>query len=213
MDTSLAYGLASDDRLAELGLEQADFWYALDEGLHYAGNLTRHDTRAARGIGIWNAINRGLGDRLVTKCWVRTESKNWALTIHPERFLRIAVLAGDRRTGTTEGPEPRNCHQMAAKHQKLQTIGTNRQIVHKTHFSSVDPAWGVPTLTYFFLHHMDLEIGEVRGELSLAVGHTREWITEWHERIIFSRPDGLLGDALDSGQDPPIEVPVVERSA
>ena len=216
MNTELAYELIADDRLAEMGLEQADLWHALHEGIRYAASLTRHDTRAAKGIGIWNAINRGLGDALSPKGWTRTERNNWALTVHPRGSLVIAVLAGDKGTGTIVGPQPRNSYPLTNKLHMSQAITRNRLVVHhKAHFSRIDRLWGPPPLTYFLLHHIeDVNAGLIKGELSLAVGRSEDSITEWDERIILSPPnDDVAQTAQESGQDPPIDVPVIDRSA
>ena len=118
MDASLAYGLDADDRLAEIGLQQSDLWTALHEGLHYQASLTLRDTNAVKGLGTWNAINRGLADTLVPKGWTRVEPNNFALTVHPNGSLAIAVLASDKATGMREGPLPSNTYPLARIHRR-----------------------------------------------------------------------------------------------
>ena len=215
MDPSLVYDLDADDRLAEIGLKQSDLWIALHEGIRYKASLTLHDTNAVRGLGTWNAINRGLADTLVPKGWTRVEPGNLALTVHPGGSLAIAVLASDTATGMRDGPIPSNTHPLAGKLQITRAIDRNRLVVHhQAHFSRVDSHWGSPPLTYFLLHHIaDLDTGEMRAELSLATGRSEDNITEWQERIILSSPDDVVQRALDVEEEETIVVPIIDKSA
>ena len=216
MKHSLAYKLDADDQLEQIGLLQSDLWSALYEGLRYKANLTPHDTNAVKGIGTWNAINRGLADTLVPKGWTRVEPNNFALTVHPNGSLAIAVLASDKATGMREGPLPSNTYPLAGKLHMPRAIDLNRLLIyHQAHFSRVDSNWGSPPLTYFLLHHIaDVDTGEMRAELSLATGRSEGSITDWHERIVLSPPrDGVAQPIPDAEEEEPVIVPIIDKSA
>ena len=215
MKHSLAYKLDADDRLEQIGLLQSDLWSALYEGLRYKANLTPHDTNAVKGIGTWNAINRGLADVLVPKGWIRREPGNLALTVHPHGSLAIAVLASNKATGVREGPLPRNTSPLVRKFNLTKAIDRNRHLIYlQAHFSSVDSNWGSPPLTYFLLHHIaDVDTGEMRAELSLATGRSEDNITEWYERIILSPPHDVAQPVLEVEEEAPVIVPIFDKSA
>ena len=209
-----------NERLAELGIPQDVLWAGLWHGQRYKATLTDHDTQAIRGIGVWNAMHRGLADASAPYDWIQREYQNFAVLEPRDGGLAIGVLAGNSAAGKLEsGVNPSNAWPMSSGHrrQTCKRILLNRLVVvHRSHFSTVANEWPSPT-TYFLVHHIDEELGEVRGELSLPTRLADGHITEWHERIILTSPDDLLSgapvvkDGLHDEGDP-IIVPIVERA-
>ena len=209
-----------DERLADIGIPQYPLWMALQNGLRYKAGLTAHDTQAIRGIGVWNAILRGLADASVRHDWIKQESNNFAEI--GRDGLSIAILAGDSTTGKEieSVAGPRNAWPFEEGHRKRTNTRIGRNLLllrHRHHFSSVSASWDRPPFTYFLVHYIDVNEGKVWGELSLPTHVVDGYITEWHERIILPPPAHLSAttpvvesDPEDEGE--PIVVPIVEKA-
>ena len=193
------------------------------EGLRFKANLTEHDTQAIRGIGVWNAVHRGLADASVQHGWIRREYKNFAVIERPPGGLSIAVLAGSSSTGLAEpADDPQNSCPISPgqRVQTLKRIETNREIVdYRSHFSNVSAEWGPAPLTYFLVHRIDEYASEIRGELSLPTRVQDGYITGWRERIILSPQEGsasatpMVEDGPSTyGGEEPIVIPIVDKA-
>ena len=210
MRDSIDYRLKVDDRLATLGHEQADLLDALREGCSFKAELSPLDTTAFKGIGTWNAIVKQLADNLIKKGWFFEQPRHFAMLVNPDRTFSIAVMSGDSGTGSPD-VTPRNTLSLKNRISVTQAIMNNRAVVYGTHFSSFDKSFPSPLKTYFLLHHIvDMEAGQFRAELSLAIGHSRKYIDRWHDRIILTPP--AVEDPPMSIEEP-IDVPIAEISA
>ena len=86
---------------------------------------------------------------------------------------------------------------------------------YRSHFSSVSEEW-VPPLTYFLVHHIKEGTGEIQGELSLPTRLDGDYITEWHERIIFPPPESeasvVEGSPLLDDEGDPFDINITEKA-
>ncbi|MXY21996.1 MAG: hypothetical protein F4Y49_11765 [Dehalococcoidia bacterium] len=211
------YPLEVDDKLAELDLSQALLWSALRRGLDYKCRLTRYHTNAIRGLGVWDAINVGLGETLQRLGWNRKEPGNFAITVHPEEKLCIAVMSGNAATGSVELPSSNSTPlQTGSRSRTREAVINNRVALGlQRHFFQMMPSWEQPVPTYFLLHRIDADAGEIRAELSLPTFLPDRYITDWHTRIILTPPERQMVAMPyiepyyeDPGDE--IDVPVVE---
>ena len=211
------YPLDVDDKLAELDLSQALLWSALRRGLDYKCRLTSFNTNAVRGLGVWDAINVGLGETLQRLGWTRKEPGNFVVTVHPEEKLRIAVMSGDAATGSAEVPSSNSAPlQPGGRSRTREAVINNRVALGlQRHFLQMLPSWEQPVPTYFLLHRIDADAGEIRAELSLPTFLPDRYITDWHTRIILTPPEEQLVSMpyiSSNGEGPgdDIDVPVLE---
>ena len=211
------YPMEVEDKLAELDLSQALLWSALRRGLDYKCRLTRYSTNAIRGLGVWDAINVGLGETLQRLGWNRREPGNFAITVHPEEKLCIAVMSGNAATGSIELPSSNSTPlQTGGRSRTREAVINNRVALGlQRHFLQMLPSWEHPVPTYFLLHRIDADAGEIRAELSLPTFLPDKYITDWHTRIILTPPEDHLVSmpyTSSNGEGPvdEIDVPVVE---
>ena len=211
------YPLDVDDKLAELDLSQALLWSALRRGLDYKCRLTRYHTNAIRGLGVWDAINVGLGETLQRLGWNRKEPGNFAITVHPEEKLCIAVMSGNAATGSVELSSSNSTPlQTGGRSRTREAVVNNRVALGlQRHFFQMMPSWKQPVPTYFLLHRIDADAGEIRAELSLPTFLPDRYITDWHTRIILTPPERQMVAMpyIDPYHEDPgadIDVPVVE---
>ena len=200
--------LEVQDTLAGLGLREQWFWYALERGYQYKASLTRHNTKAIRGIGVWDSIISALAEAMEPHGFDKREPNNYPVIQHPDGNWRIAVLAGDEATGERLSDPPRNrtVFQSGTRKGSQLAIRDNGVILGSAEQKSFDtliPPWGVapPPLTYFLVHYMELKPKVIRAELSLAEAMSDTHITKWNRRIILTPPDNILSD-VHSINDP-----------
>ena len=206
-----------EDKLAELDLSQALLWSALRRGLDYKCGLTRYHTNAIRGLGVWDAINVGLGETLQRLGWNRKEPGNFAITVHPEEKLCIAVMSGNAATGSVELPSSNSTPlQTGGRSRTREAVINNRVALGlQRHFFQMMPSWKQPVPTYFLLHRIDADAGKIRAELSLPTFLPDKYITDWHTRIILTAPERQLVSMphiapYDEDPGDEIDVPVIE---
>ena len=188
-------------------------------GLYYKASLTEHNTSAIRGIGVWDAINKRLGEELHPLGWVRREPGSFAITVHPKGEWCVAVLAGDKATGQLHLPLS-NQHSFGANIRKRtrKAVFDNQVAVgQQSHFSLVAPSgWSqpIPMLTYFLVHHIDKNAKLIRAELSLpglSTSLPEAFITDWYERILLPIPTDLsptIGFAPPQSPHPEDEIDI-----
>ena len=213
--------LEVNDRLANLGLSQDPLWDALRAGLHYMASLTEYNTTAIRGMGVWDAINRVLGEELRPLGWIRREPGNFAITVHPSEEWCVAVLAGDGATGQHHMlASNRNPFGGMVRKRTRKAVSDNSVAVgRQSHFSGIAPsAWRQPPpmLTYFLVHHIDSDNRLVRAELSLPTYLPGAFITDWHERILLPIPTDLspsvdFAPPQDSHSGDEIDIKITEK--
>ena len=215
--TTIHHGVEAVERLAEVGIPLSPLWAGLRNGLLFKASLTTHDTQAIRGIGTWNAVHRGLADASVRHGWVKREHKLFAVIEHPAGGLAIGVLAGDSTTGRVDS-EPRNAAPILPGYrvQTRKRIALNLLVTgYRSHFSSVSEEW-VPPLTYFLVHHIKGDTGEIQGELSLPTRLDGDYITEWHERIMLPPPESeasvVEGSSLLDDEGDPFDINITEKA-
>ncbi len=190
--------LEVDDRLKELGLNRESLWQAIQAGINYKASLTQFNTNAVKGIGVWDAIHRALGEQVCADKWIRQEPGNFAYMMHPSENWGVAVLAGDKGTGLSD-PQVSNQSPFSGRARKRtrQAIRQNEVVTGwQTHIAQENTkAWQgimpIPILTYFLVHHIDLNSETVCAELSLPVRLTAsgDYISAWAERILLPPPD------------------------
>lgn len=214
--TIIYHPLEVQDSLASLGLREQWLWYALERGYQYKASLTRHNTKAIRGIGVWDSVTSSLAEVLEPHGFDKREPNNYPVIQHRDRNWRIAVLAGDEATGERLSSPPRNRTSFQSGTKKgtpgnrkgtrlaVRDNGVNLGFAEQKSFDTLIPPWGVvpPPLTYFLLHYMDVKLRVVRAELSLAEVMSETHITKWNRRIILTPPSNLPSDVHSINIDP-----------
>ena len=207
--TVLYHSAEVEARLMDrFGVGQSFFWHGLHRGLVYLANLTEHDPVATKGMGVWGAMVRGLGETGKPLKWSKRERNLLPLLVHPEGKLAISVQSGDANTGLRpqRRPSPRNRCPIEGDTRKMtrKLIEDNSALIGRQgHFSQMTDEWESPSLlTYFLLHWIDPDFEHVQAEVSLAAHLGKDgFVDTWQERLILTAPEGqsltVEGDELD----------------
>lgn len=186
-------------RLENLGLSQGPLRDAA-EWAHkfHVLETTDNDPVTARGFTFWAKTVRGLRDRLMPSGWTKNViNKCFPLTMHPDGNVAIAVSGGDADTGIEVGrPTTRSTKGKATK----DAVHQNQQVFEFNGVPRIQKTKGLAT--WVLLIHEDLDIEEVRLELSLPSKVNKEnYVDEWLERIILpSIPFGDLSGMAAPGE-------------
>jgi hypothetical protein len=201
-------------RLADLELTEELLIEALRGGQAARDTCTKNDPPSLPGILAWGRTLRALGERLVPKSWVRTDSDNFSCVLSPTGEYALTVSTGNEGTGdpdanvvTTKYPKG-PATQKAVERNRAQLELFPRMMPQR---QPVTPD-GVRVLTWLLLIR---RVGsEVRAELSLPLTvDDAGYVSDWVERIMLpaftldTEPTRAPEDLTEQ-----IDVAVVRRS-
>lgn len=194
------------DRLAELGLEEGRLREAIYQGHLQRTRLTRNHPTIYHGLNMWGEVVAALREQLRPLEWVREDIGSYALTVHEDLKLAIAVASGDEGTGD---PSAHPSNRSRKGRNTVDAIEANRQLEL---FEQLPPQSDKEASyqTWVLMHHTDHMRSEIRVELSLplCIGSDGK-ITDWAERIILNSipfDDQLLEINPPSGPDIDIDI-------
>ena len=171
-------------RLAELSLSEEPLLHAARRWHLAWASYTLNHPPIGIGIGSWTEAVAALREALLPGGWARSDERNYALVISPDKLTAINVATGDAATGMASA----NPSNKAAKGvSTADAISANVQ-----QFELPLPVPDLPRvrgeegpLTWFLL--LQRAAGEIRCELSLPLEMSPDGrITRWQERIILS---------------------------
>lgn len=204
-------------RLHELDVTQETLRRAVEYGLSYASDVTRHDPNGAEGSMMWIKSVRGLNQALFPYGWKADRTKNYETTVHPTGSHAIAVAAGNAHTGI-EDKEPSTKRDRGPA--TVNVVATNYTL---NMFDVLDEE-GAPRpirlndtarrLTWLLLHYHDKQAEEVRLELSLPLTMTSDgYVKEWQERVILTAiPSSRDPLPMDHSDEEGVDVPVIRKA-
>lgn len=198
-------------RLRELGLIEEDLSEPLLAGASaLALSLGTNHPPMFPGLNFWAEAVRCLRDRKMAEYWSKSDAKNYATVISPDRTMQIAVARGDEWTGRENAPEGRP----STQHKK----GSVTQLaVEKNHQLSLFDTLPTPDVTmpdaaivtWVLLHFRDR--GRIRAELSRpTIINQSGFVEEWAERLILN-PINLDPTRIVLPDDQPVEPDVLVR--
>jgi hypothetical protein len=169
-------------RLASLGLTEEPLLHAASRWTLAWDSFTANHPSFAIGIAAWMEAVAALRDGLLPIGWVRSDERNYALVIHPDKSMAINVATADAGTGRASA----NVSNKALKGVSTADAISLNQVqlelalpVPEIAHSSGDDA----PLTWFLLLYRNEN--EVRCELSLPSEISPDGrITRWQERIL-----------------------------
>ncbi|MDE2792104.1 MAG: hypothetical protein OXI81_17005 [Paracoccaceae bacterium] len=150
----------------------------------YLSRVSFTDNHPPFGIGIaaWMESVAALREGLLPIGWTRSDEKNYALVMHPDRSMAIYVVTGDAGTGR---PSANVSNKVPKGNSTAYAISVNQAqlelelpVPDMPHLRGDDGP-----LTWFLLLHRTAK--EVRCELSLPSQISPDGrITNWQERIM-----------------------------
>jgi hypothetical protein len=199
------------NRLAQLGVNEGALREAVYQGHLQRTRLTLNHPVIYHGLNMWGEIVAALRDQLRPLDWIRQEIGNFALTVHEERKLAIAVASGDEGTGK---PSAHPCNRSKKGRNTVDAIEANRQLELFERLPPENQVDGDDKQTWVLMHHTDTTQREIRLELSRPseIGNDGK-ISEWAERIILGSipfDDELVEIYPPSGPD--IEIDIRRRA-
>jgi hypothetical protein len=198
-------------RLAALGLDEEQLLHAARRWHFSWANFTPNHPPVGVGISAWTEAVAALREQLLLVGWTRSDERNYALVIAPDRSIAIAVATGDAGTGRPEA---------IPSNKAPKGVSTADAISINQHQLELDlPVPDVPhlrgeegPLTWFLLLHRTPT--QVRTELSLPSAMSPDGrITRWQERIILSPI--LLDEpaaVVDAPQGPDLDIEVKRKA-
>jgi len=209
MPAALTYFEPGDvqQRLAAMGLDEEHLLHVARRWHLSWSSFTPNHPPVGVSISAWTEAVAALREQLLTIGWIRTDERNYALVLHPDRSIAINVAAGDAGTGR---PEATPSNKAPKGVSTANAISVNQQQLE------LDlPVPDVPHLrgeegpvTWFLLLHR--APSEIRCELSLPSAMSADVrITRWQEGIILSSiplDDTSIDIVAPKGPDIDIEV-------
>ena len=197
-------------RLQQLGLEESALREAVNQGHLQRSRLTLNHPVIYHGLHMWGEIVGALREQLRPLQWEREDVGSYALTVHDELKLAIAVASGDEGTGN---PDAHPSNRSRKGRNTVEAIEANRQLeLFERLPTKLDTEEGKQT--WVLMHHTDAAKGEIRLEISRPsrIGSDGK-ITAWAERIILSSIefDDVLPEILPPSE-PDIDIEIQRRA-
>ena len=198
-------------RLAALSLNEEALIHTAQRWHLSWSSFTLNHPPIGIGISAWTEAVAALREQLLPQGWARSDEKNYALVIHPDRTMAINVATGDLGTGqvdaTPSNKAPKGVSTADAISVNQQQLELDLPVPDMPH------VWGEDgPLTWFLLLHR--AGNEIRCELSLPSAMSPDGrITRWQERIIISAIP--LDDAeieMQAPQGPDLEIDVKRKA-
>jgi len=204
------------NRLAELGLEEADLLEAVRRGISAGFECTENHPPQSAGYNRWSETVAALRERMLPKDWTRLNDNNLPLTIDPTGTVAIAVTTGDAGTGD---PNINPCTRSPKGPRTTEKVRDNRQMCFVWDNIPLRPEHLAPDherMLWLLLIYQDIERREFRSELSRPTDwNDEDRVDEWAERIILSSIpfDGdVLNIPVDNApQTPELDVEIRRR--
>ena len=186
-----------EHRLSRQGLSAIILWEAAKAGYDSLIENSVHAPPSGKGIGIWSAEIGCLRELLLPKGWEKCDKDFFSTVSHCEKEMAIVVMAGSDETGLRDG-KPKSRSRRVSPTKK--GIAIRHAIEVNKHFLAYqhNPLWfnemGVterPMRTWVLLHNIGPNTSsfeDVRIELSLPVGLTDGFVSNWQERLLIPRP-------------------------
>jgi hypothetical protein len=198
-------------RLADLGLNEEALLHAAERWHVSWSSFTPNHPPIGVGISAWTEAVAALREQLLPRGWIRSDEKNYALVIHPDRTMAINVATGDFGTGQVHAvpsnKAPKGISTADAISMNQQQLELNLPVPDMPHVRGEEGP-----LTWFLLLHRSAD--EIRSELSLPSAMSADGrITRWQERIIISSIP--LDDAeveLQALQGPDLDIEVKRKA-
>ena len=181
-------------RLPELGLREEILLEAIYQAHLYRTRLTPNHPKIFPGLEMWGWAVASLREQLRPLGWEPIDVSNYALTVHKDLGIAIAIASGDENTGSRTA----NSSNRSRKGQS--TIDAVEMNYQADMFSELLPEAPTETDrqdTWVLLHFTDTVSNELKIELSRPsmIGDDGR-ISAWSERIIL-RSVPLDGDLVN----------------
>jgi len=207
----------TQSRLAALGLTDELLQNALRFAYSESERCSGNDVSSAAGYAKWGKPLRFLRDHLLPEGWLRGGLPRLESVVSPDGSFRITSATGNFATGdlawmpATAGLKGRLALEAIGDNGQgaLDIAGESREVV-------------APMITYYLLHHLDLEKEQIRSELSIPTHMTirpkakKGRIDEFKNRLILNSIDfGIETDVEDGSEadfSDDLDIPVPRRA-
>jgi hypothetical protein len=208
-----------DQRLAELGLDRQTFDTAAEENYAAFAACTPNHPATYPGFSAWAEANRSLADNLIISRWGEKQSeRNLPLVVNYAQTIAITASSGDADTGREDGFPCTSSSKGQCTADFLRVNKKQQKFAFMEDPAQLAAMKTSGRTTWIFLIHRDMQLGEIRYELSRPISMSEDGhVDNWAERIIFPpRPfdTGLqmLGNGNGTGgQSPEITVEIQKR--
>jgi hypothetical protein len=196
-------------RLLALGLDLSDLQYAITQGYLARTDLTENHPKIFWGYSMWAQTVSALRDILRSKNWLKSDIRNYELTISPNLKVAIVVTTGDEGTGVAHlipsNKCPKGVNTVAAIN------ANNKQLLLPFAEFSEQTESNLGSVTWVLLVHLAKD--EIRSELSLPSGIHNKKISAWAERIILpALPRENTTVEIQRPELPEIDVPIKRKA-
>lgn len=201
-------------RLAQLDLSDQILSTAVAKGQLAVDNCTPNHPRMFPPLAGWAETVRGLREGLVARQWTNSDDRNYALAVHPNGEIAIAVATGNEHTGLLSGTPATKSSKGTST---LEAVMVN--VKQLSLFGEIEQSAAAQSeqddkrATWILLIRRDAN--GTRAELSLPVAIGADGrVTDWRERIVLNvipRDPQLL--RVTPPDLPDVDVQVKRRSA
>jgi hypothetical protein len=189
-------GVRAQNKLAELGLTEADVLESLDVARADAVLCTDLDAPGAPGYIFWSRVNRYFRERLALRGWSWNNRDSVLRAIHPERDFAISAMSGDGQIGIENGRvrtrNPKGSAVAAMVRYNYATYGGPRNQDPLPGMSENNPVFESDMLPTWILLYKWTHEGIV-SELSFPSDMMGSTVNKWRRHIILPElryPDG-----------------------
>lgn len=206
------------NRLDDLGLKEEQLLAAVRRGHSARLTCTSNHPSQSPGFYAWSETVCGFREQVIPAGWEPSNESNLPFTCNHDGSVAIAVATGDENTGSADR-EP--CTKSSKGPRTKSAVGDNERqmllfgdlVLRPEHLKKINER-----MTWLLLIHCDMELREVRCELSRPVSMNDEGrVDGWDERIVLT-PFPFDGDLVDASpvgnppQSPEIIVEIKRRA-
>lgn len=172
-------------RLADLGLKEEHLLIAVRRGHGARLTCTINHPSQSPGFYAWSETVCAFREQVIPLNWEPSDEGNLPFTVNRDRSVAIAVATGNEDTGrpdkepcTKSSKGPRTKSAVADNGRQMLLFGDVR--LCPEHLKKINER-----MTWLLLIHCDMQLREVRSELSRPIGMNEEGrVDGWNERII-----------------------------
>ena len=200
-------------RLNELGLNEEVLRGAVLQGHLNRMGLSAQHPKIYLSLNMWGEIVAALRSGLRPLGWVAMEENNFPQTVHEKLNLSIVVQSGTKETGIFPGKDP-TCRSKKGWNTE-ESVKANFQLsLFEIPNVQIKKQGSKKTIqTWILLHYRDVNLQEIRLELSRPLLMEDGKFKKFAERIILnSIPFGDESVEINAPSGPDIEVDIRRKA-